>query len=153
MYSIDTSGFLDGMKRHYPPDAFPGVWDKMSELAAAGNLKICEMVKVEFEKRDDEAQKWFEERPDTIIALDEKRQGIVRDLLAKYPRLVDTKKGRSGADPFVIALALSSGCPVITGEVPSGNIDKPKIPDVCAAVGVPTLSFLQLIQRERWVFK
>lgn len=153
MYSIDTSGFLDGMRRYYPPATFPGIWARMEDLAEAGHLKLCEMVKGELAKRDDEALRWVEARREMVLPLDDDRQRIVKDLLRTYPRLVDTRKGRSGADPFVIAVAVKFKCPVVTGEPFTGNMVKPRIPDVCQEMGIPYLSFLQLIQREGWVFK
>lgn len=152
MYSLDTSGFLDGIKRYYPPDTFPGVWTRMEGLVADRRVKACEMVKAEIAKRDDDALAWMEEHPDIVLPLDEERQRIVRDLLRNYPRLVDTRRGRSGADPFAISVAVKFNCPVITGEPRTGNMESPKIPDVCAAMGLEAISFLELIKRERWVF-
>lgn len=153
MYSIDTSAILDGMRRHYPPDTFPGLWDRVSELVAAGGIKACEMVQVELEKRDDEALAWVKGHPDLISPLDEARQLVVRDILRQFPRLVDTRRGRSGADPFVISVAVQYQCPVITGEVRTGNLESPRIPDVCDALGLEWISFLEFIRRQGWVFR
>lgn len=38
-YSIDTSAILDGWRRHYPPDVFPGLWTRMEGLIVAGHLR------------------------------------------------------------------------------------------------------------------
>jgi hypothetical protein len=152
VYSLDASGLLDGIKRFYPPDTFPGIWIKMDGLAQGGRLKACEMVRAEIEKRDDAASEWLKAHPDVVLPLDEERQMIVRDLLRRFPRLVDTRRGRSGADPFVIAVGVRFQCPVITGEGRTGNMESPRIPDVCDALGLETITFLELIQRERWVF-
>jgi hypothetical protein len=72
--------------------------------------------------------------------------------MAKYPRLVDTRRGRMGADPFVIAVAKLNNCTVVTNEALTNNIKKPNIPDVCAALNVRCLNILQMIQAEGWVF-
>ena len=50
------------------------------------------------------------------------------------PRLAADK--RSGVDPFVIALAMVNQDTVVTEENATGNIAKPRIPDVCDALGV-----------------
>ena len=42
---------------------------------------------------------------------------------------------------------------VITGETPSGSLKRPKIPDVCLAIGVEPIGLLDLIRREGWVFR
>jgi len=38
-------------------------------------------------------------------------------------------------------------------EMLSGNLDKPKIPDVCKALGVTHMSLVGLIKAEHWTFK
>jgi hypothetical protein len=55
----------------------------------------------------------------------------VIEILRDHKKLVDTRKNRSGADPFVIALAKVEGCNVITGEKPTNRLERPHIPDVC----------------------
>jgi hypothetical protein len=68
-----------------------------------------------------------------------------------YPRLVDTSKGRSGADPFVIALAAAANpiMTVVTEEHPG----KTKIPDVCKKEGIKFCNLADLIEQEGWKFK
>jgi Domain of unknown function (DUF4411) len=150
MYSIDTSGILDGFVRLYPPDTFPALWNRIDALILVGELRACEMVQVEISKKDDVALEWMKSRPELVSPLDERRQQLVKDILRDYPRLVDTKKGRSGADPFVIALGMTLKCPIITGESKTRNMTSPRIPDVCNALGLETIGFLEFIRREKW---
>jgi hypothetical protein len=72
---------------------------------------------------------------------------------ASHRGLVNTQRNRSMADPWVIALAQVNGCTVVTGEVPSDDLKRPKIPDVCRALGIPCSSLLQLFRKEGWVFR
>ena len=37
-YCVDTSGWLDGWQRHYPPDVFPTLWAKIDALVTAGEI-------------------------------------------------------------------------------------------------------------------
>ena len=53
-YSIDTSAILDGWRRYYPPDTFPGLWDKLDSLIEEGHLAATEEVLIELEKKDDD---------------------------------------------------------------------------------------------------
>ena len=53
------------------------------------------------------------------------------------------------ADPFVIATALELGAVVVTGEVLTGKLDKPRIPDVCQAKGV---RWIQMIRELKLTF-
>ena len=58
----------------------------------------------------------------------------------------------SEGDPFVIATAQIHTAIVVTGERPSGKLSKPKIPDVCQALGMRCIRILGLIQAEKWSF-
>ena len=62
------------------------------------------------------------------------------------PRLVDTLRGRSKADPFVIATAIERNAVVVTGEVLTGRMDKPRIPDVCQVKNIRCISFLEMLR-------
>ena len=59
---------------------------------------------------------------------------------------------RSGGDPFVIALAMVKSGTVVTEEKPTGNIAKPRIPDVCDALGVHCLTLMEYIEAQGWTF-
>ncbi|MBS1813044.1 MAG: DUF4411 family protein [Acidobacteria bacterium] len=152
-YSIDTSAILDGWVRYYPPDTFPGLWDQIDKLISNRQLIATEEVLIELEKKEDTAYNWFRQRSNMFIPIDEQIQEIVGDILLKYERLVDTSKGRSMCDPFVIALAKLQNCPVVTAEKITGNLNKPKIPDVCLDLNIEPISLLDLIRRNRWIFR
>ncbi len=40
-YCVDTSGWLDGWERHYPPDVFPSLWTTLDELIGAGAVALA----------------------------------------------------------------------------------------------------------------
>lgn len=117
-----------------------------------GELRASEEVRHELDKKDDDVRAWADGLEGFYMPIDDATQDAVSAILADHPRLIDTRRGRSGADPFVIALARVHGCAVVTGERPSGSLRRPKIPDVCRAVGVECLSVLELIRKEGWVF-
>lgn len=152
MYSIDTSALMDGWVRYYPPDVIPSLWDRMHDLVEAGSLLAIEEVFYELEKKADDLYEWVKSRPAMIVEIDEDHQARVKRLLTQWPRLVDSKKNRSGADPFVIALAEQRGLAVVTGERPTGSLAKPMIPDVCEQVGVRSISLLEMIREQGWRF-
>jgi hypothetical protein len=152
-YSIDTSALLDGWVRYYPPDAFPGLWVRIEKLIEDGDLRATEEVLHELEVKDDDVYAWAKERKDGLsVPIDDRIQPAVAAILEDFEKLLDTRKNRSAADPFVIALAQIEGCMVVTGEGTTGNLNRPNIPDVCSGLGVPCISLLQLIRREGWRF-
>jgi|SRR5579863_8444609 len=149
-YSLDTSGFLDAWARHYPIDVFPTIWDRLDRAASSGVICASEEVLRELEKKDDAAHAWMKARPHMIISFDTEIETKVIALLAQFPRLVDERRGRSGGDPFVIAVALVRGLSVITGEVPTGRREAPKIPDVCKELNIPCIRILDFFRAQRW---
>jgi len=152
IYSIDTSALLDGWRRYYPPDVFPLLWKKLDELIEKQILKATEEVLIELEKQDDAVFEWAKDRQQMFIPIDEDIQLAVRNLLRNHHKLIDERKNRSGADPFVIALAQVKGGIVLTGEHPTNSQKRPHIPDVCDAVGVRWLNLLQLFREQKWTF-
>ena len=65
---------------------------------------------------------------------------------------MDTLRGRGKADPFVLATAIERNAVVVTGEVVTGNMEKPRIPDVCQVKGIRWMNFLQMIRELKITF-
>lgn len=154
IYCIDTSAWLDGWVRDYPNEVFPSLWERLSEAIEEGVLKCSEEVYVEIKKKDDGLRDWLKSRKKVLVPIDEEILATVSELLAAYPRLVDTHRDRSQADPFVIATAerLGRGTVVVTGEKPRGKLDTPKIPDVCDVRGIRHATFLDMLRQLGWRF-
>ena len=152
-YSIDTSSILDGWRRYYPPDVIPGLWEKLEDLIENQSLIATEEVLHELEKKEgDTAHKWAKKHREMFIPIDDKIQIEVANILSTHKKLIDTRKNRSAADPFVIALAKLEHCKVVTGEKPTNNLDRPNIPDVCKAMGINCIDLVQLCREQKWVF-
>lgn len=155
LYSIDTSSLIHGWREVYFPENFEGFWEELGELADNGVLIASKEVLLEIKRRDESIYKWCLEHESMFIELNDTQMENLSTLMAKYPRFVDTRKGRNAADPVVIALAMSYSpqLTVITQEGPGGTIEKPKIPFVCAQENVPCTNLAQLVRREGWKFR
>lgn len=151
-YSIDTSALIEGWIRDFPPDTFPNAWKNIEELINDGVLAATEEVMFEIKKKHDTLYDWSLLHKNMFIQIDNKIQETVRDILREYKKLVDTRMNRSGADPFVIALALINNLSVVTAERPSGSLERPKIPDVCNALNVRWLNMIDLFRERGWKF-
>jgi len=152
-YSIDTSAILDGWNRYYPPDVVPGLWNNIEEMIGNGDLIASEEVLRELSKKDDEAYRWAKGQDGLWVPTDSTVQIEVKNILKSHQRLIDTRKNRSGADPFVIAVAKVFECKLITGERPNYNPSRPHIPDVCNAMGIDWMDLLQLCREQKWTFR
>lgn len=153
MYCLDTSSLLDASVRYYPIDIFPTLWSKLDIIVENGELIAPDEVLHELEKKDDEIYAWAKQRQKLFYPLNDQLQIVVKDeILATFPKLVDSKKNRSQADPFVVGLARITGRTVVTGERNAGNAQNPKIPDVCEFFGIRCINFLQFIREKGWNF-
>jgi hypothetical protein len=151
IYCIDTSSLIAAWQEHYPIENFPKFWDRIDGLIEAKRLVSPIEVFLETKKRSDELHAWLKARKANVFReLDDAVQTEAANVLARFPRLVGEKKLNTSADPFVIALALVLGVPVVTEEK-FGSDRKPHVPDVCAAFGVECKNLLALIRSEKWV--
>lgn len=153
-YCIDTSSLLHAWFRAYPPKRFSSLWSALDKLIDEGRLLASIEVFHELKKKDDDVFAWAKDRKDTLFReIDDAVQDEVVRIMQLYPKLVDTGKGKSGGDPFVIAQALASTprLVVITQEA-GGSADKPKIPFVCDREGIRHIDLLTLIEEEDWSF-
>jgi hypothetical protein len=151
IYCIDTSSLIAAWQERYPVENFPAFWEKVDGLIEAGRLMAPIDVLHEIKKRSDELHAWLKPRKSMFCELDDEVQVEAANVLTQFPRLVGEKKLRTSADPFVIALASVQGWQIVTDEKPTGNMQRPNIPDVCGRLGMTTFDILQLIRTERWV--
>ncbi|WP_093535946.1 DUF4411 family protein [Stenotrophomonas rhizophila] len=149
VYSIDSSSLIHAWHRAYRPKNFPSFWVNLDDLIAEGRLKASIEVFEELKKKDDDVYAWAKERKELLfVDIDDPVQDAVIYLMEKHERLVDTAKGKSGGDPFVIALALASRPQmVVVTEEDAGKI---RIPDVCRAEDLECVRLADFIEREDW---
>jgi hypothetical protein len=150
-YSLDASSIIQAWTNRYPVDVFPRFWEDLDGLIQCGDLRASEEVYAEIKRKEDGLFEWIQRRDRLVMPIDEATQEAVTEILAAHPFLVEEKKGRSGADPFVIALAKVNDLTVVTEEKPSPNATRrPKIPDVCGAYGIRHTNVLGVIRENGW---
>ena len=122
----------------------------MDTACRSNSIKVSEEVIKELEKKDDGAADWIKARPSMVVNTDVPIQQKFIEILKAHPRLKNASKRRSGGDPFVIAVAAVHGFSVISGELPSGSLKKPRIPDVCATMNLTCISLLAFVRAQKW---
>ena len=155
IYSLDTSALIAAFHERYPIENFPSLWCKIEAFIKNGRLKMSQIVFDEA-MRDTEIKQWCDEnqlKPDFQVTIDESVQEQVSEVLSEFPRLVDSRTGKSGADPWVVALALTiESCVVVTEENRTYSENRPKIPDACDHFDLQCLKIVDLIEKENWIF-
>lgn len=152
MYCLDTSALIEAWTRTYPRDVFPSLWENFDIMIKEGKILCPDEVHEELKKKEDDLLKWADSRKDLFYALDDDLQAVTSEILSEFPRLVDTKKNRSQADPFVIGLAQITGRKVVSEEKNNGTLRVPKIPFVCEHYNVECIKLVEMIREEGWSF-
>ena len=151
-YFFDTSSVLNGRRDLLPPTTFPTLWLRLEALVELGQARAVDVVRDELSKREDESYQWARANTGFFVPLEEDVQLATAAVLRRHPKLPGKGGGRNGADPFVIGLALAREGVVVTEETPSGRLERPRIPDVCRAVGVPWMNLIGFVQDQGWSF-
>lgn len=152
MHSFDTSSLLNGQRDLLPPEVFPTMWNNVQAMIDTGDVRCIDVVRDELTRRDDQVSAWAKTQADLFVPLTLDVQVATRGVLAAHPELMGVGGGRNAADPFVIGLAVARGGTVVTEETPRGRIDRPRIPDVCDALGVPWTNLVGFVRLQGWRF-
>jgi hypothetical protein len=120
-------------------------------MIQAGQITAPQEVLYELEKQRDDLCAWAKNQK-FFLNLDAEQLKWVKDIMARFPSLIDPKSTDPDADPFVIALAISKGWSVISSENPAGRGQRKKIPNVCPHYGVNCLSLLGFFREKHWIF-
>lgn len=156
-YCADTSALFD-LKDHYQIEVFPSLWQALDGLIDAGRLIAPHAVLEEIRRGDDELVPWANAHPRLFQPLTAAVLTKVKEILARFPELVDARKEHEDADPYVVAQALLEvvgqgdllqsdvTCAVLTQE--HRRIGKIRIPHACAAYSIDCFDFRELFRRE-----
>ncbi|MDZ4809284.1 MAG: DUF4411 family protein [Bacteroidota bacterium] len=157
IYCIDANVLIQSWQKYYSPDLCPDYWDILNELGKQGRIFIPEEVRNEIVvadnsgKIEDDLSKWLKR---SLIPIHKPSENVIAcwqkilqtDLTHKL--LVDNIKGRSLADPWLIAHAMDMNATVVTKE----NIDsamnskRVKIPNVCKNMGVRCINDFEFVK-------
>lgn len=152
IYCLDTNFFIEGWNKYYSPNFCSSYWEIVERLGKRGMLFVPQEVKKEIDKVDDKLQDWFKGKNFLIRNIDVNVQNCLKRLYAKdksHLNLANNIKGRSLADPWVVAHAMAEQAIVVTKEFSSSSPDpkKVKIPDVCKNMGVECIDDFEFIKR------
>lgn len=157
MYSLDTNVFMDWWIRRYPPDVFPSVQKAMESLAASQKIFSPLRVLDEINRVGSRGLKqWAKANKNIFVPHDTQLQTEANNIQFTYPDLIDTTTPHDEADRWIIALAKIKGYTVVTHETSARTKKNPPrkmyIPDVCDAMKIHSIEFLELLRNEKLMF-
>ena len=150
-YCLDSNVLIQAWLQYYAPDICPTYWEVMNRLGKAGMIFIPQMVYDEIARTEDDLSKWLKKSNIEIHKPNERIGEHLREIYEADPshlHLVDNRKGRSLADPWVIAHAIYANACVVTKEqmVLQGGKDRIKIPNVCKNMNVRCIDDFKFIK-------
>ncbi|CAO80131.1 DUF4411 family protein [Candidatus Cloacimonas acidaminovorans] len=146
VYCLDSNALIEPWNKYYSPK-ISNYFDILERLIIENRIFCTEEVALEIKKGDDLLYKWLKKNESNFVkTIDSDVQKKVRIILSQFPNLIDSKKQRSMADPWVIAHAWSLNAVVVTKEYPIDNVKKHcKIPDVCKFYNICCMDDWQFI--------
>jgi len=150
-YVIDTCSIID-LRVWYPPEMAGDVWEVLGRLLDNGVVASVEEVLEELKVQEDRVLEWAMRHRGAFLPIDVDLQRETKRILEAYPQLIDPKRRKSSADPFVIAAAQLYGATVVTEEKPSRPPARPKIPNVCQGLELECIRIVELFRREGYRF-
>lgn len=150
VYCLDTSSLIFAANEAYPFDLFASFWSRLDDLVTEGRAVSPKEVLKEISRQDDDLYAWCKNRNGLFVPNSTELQTELTAVNAQFPSLVDLKKGRGLADPWVVALGKLTRATVVTEE--NFKPTWPRIPDACQALGIQRVRLIELIRREGWTW-
>lgn len=151
-YCLDANVLIEAWQKYYSPKFCPTYWDVLNKLGSEERIFIPQEVADEIIRTDDDLAIWLRGSQLPIAKTTEAVIRCWQAILEADPdhmRLVDSIKGRSLADPWVIAHAIDQSATVVTKEnkETANNTKRIKIPNVCENMGVRWMDDFQFIDK------
>ena len=150
-YCLDSNLLIQAWQKYYSPKFCPSYWEILDELGSEERIFVPSMVYDEIVRTDDELSDWLKNSNIKSKAITTEVTEILKSIYdadTNHKHLVDSKKGRSLADPWVIAHAIKEQATVVTKEekVTALNSTKIKIPNVCDNMGVKWINDYKMVE-------
>lgn len=162
IYVFDTSAFIR-INRFYPPTIVSDLWENLELLLKSGSIISHEYVLNEIKpkgtSKPDFLARWISDKTGIFKGITVRQTDFVKEILNEFPGLIDYKKEKDEADPWVIALAKEEieepglfGKEVIVVSEESISSSQ-KIPAVCKHFKIPHMSLFEFFSERKWMFR
>src|SRR5258708_31222717 len=107
-YCLDANVLIQAWQKYYSPKLCPDYWTVFDQLGKEERIFLPQMVYEEIIRTDDELAKWLKKSNIPEYKVDGGGGEALKSIYSAnsvHQNLVDNTKGRSLADPWVIAHA------------------------------------------------
>lgn len=159
-YLLDSNTFIEAKNRYYHPTFCPAYWDWLLQKNDTSILSSISFVFDELEKGNDDLAEWVKNNKQFFMDIDDD------DTQTAYQEIVDyTNQNQahmkpnamsdflSGADPWLIAKAMTTNSAIVTHEKKDPyNKKKFLIPVVAEHFGIDSMNTFELLSKEQALF-
>lgn len=150
---LDSNTLIEAKNRYYGLTICPGYWAWILQQHQALEVASIVPVRDELAKGNDDLTQWVKGNAHLFEdASDERTQAAFGHIVAQIAQQAPLMKAGAleefleGADPWLIAKAMTTGAVVVTHEVYNPDIKrKYTIPNVCSLVGVSYMNTFELL--------
>ncbi len=150
---LDSNTLIEAKNRYYGMTICPGYWAWILQQHQALEIASIVPVRDKLAKGNDDLTQWVKSNAQLFEdASDERTQVAFGYIVAKIAEQAPLMKVGAleefleGADPWLIAKAMTTGAVVVTHEVYNPDIKrKYTIPNVCSLVGVSYMNTFELL--------
>ncbi|QOJ27503.1 MAG: DUF4411 family protein [Ignavibacteriales bacterium] len=156
-YCLDANVLIQAWQKYYNPKFCPDYWGILDKLGQEKRIFIPEQVFDEIVRTEDDLTKWLKKSQIPIVKITLSVTQCLQKIYSadhKHRLLVDNIRGRSLADPWVIAHAMNEKATVVTKENKETalNSTRIKIPNVCESMNVRWMDDFQFITEIQIMF-
>ncbi len=152
-YLLDANTFIQAKNTYYHMAVCPGYWRWIEAQSLIGDVASIESVRDELLKGNDELHHWAQSNKDVFLPVsDVQTQDAFGQIAAHAAALAPAMKPGAlnefldGADPWLIAKAMSHNAIVVTHEKHDPQIKrKILIPNVCEHFSIPYINTFDLL--------
>jgi hypothetical protein len=161
LYIFDSSAFIT-INRFYPFSLVPDLWDKLSSMIKDRRIISHKFVLEEINPKTENPDflgNWVSDKVDIFKPITREQTNYVAEILGKFPKLIDYKKEKDQADPWIIALAreLNEQPSLFETEVivvsQESKTSPHKIPAACKYFDIKHENLFDLFKSKNWIFR
>jgi len=149
-YCLDANVLIVPWNSYYSRKMCPDYWQLLERLGHGGRVFIPKAVEEEIARTEDQLSQWLKGSGIPVYPVEEPVTQCLSKIFETDPlhqHLVDNIKGRSLADPWVIAHAMAQQACVVTKEKKqTARTDRIRIPNVCEKMSVRCIDDFQFIE-------
>jgi len=149
-YCLDANVLIVPWNSYYSKKICPDYWQLLEKLGHSERVFIPQAVEDEIIRTQDQLAQWLKGSGIPVYPIEDPVLQCLTKMFETDPlheHLVDNIKGRSLADPWVIAHAMDQQACVVTKEKKQiAKTDRIRIPNVCEKMDLRCIDDFQLIE-------